>query len=52
VCEVIVGQSSSAVFTASQSDGKTLTDFWVREGNRTVQYFGENQVQYISDHWT
>lgn len=51
ICEILVGACSQPVFTNSLADGKSLTDFWVREGNRTVKYFGEQQQRYIDDHW-
>ena len=51
VCEVVVSSCSQPVFTNSLADGKSLTDFWVREGNRTIKYFGEQQQRYIEAQW-
>ena len=51
VCEVVVSSCSQPVFTNSLADGKSLTDFWVREGNRTIKYFGEQQQRYIDAQW-
>lgn len=50
VCEVRVTASPSPVFCSSIKD-KNHTDFWLREGNRTVQYQGAERQEYIDNHW-
>mgnify|MGYP001193990530 CR=1 FL=1 len=43
VCEIKVSPSSQPVFCSSSKNPRQHTDFWLREGNRTVQYYGEKQ---------
>ena len=51
ICEIVVNSCNQPVFTNASEDVKSLTDFWVREGNRTIKYFGEQQQRYIDDNW-
>ncbi len=50
VCQINVSASSKPVF-ACPVTSKEFTDFWVRQGNKTEQYFGTELVDYINDHW-
>ncbi len=50
VCRIDVGASAKPVFTRARNS-KDHTDFWVRLGNRTDQYYGSEQADYLVDHW-
>jgi predicted HTH transcriptional regulator len=50
VCRIDVAASAKPVFTRPRN-GKEHTDFWVRLGNRTDQYYGTEQAEYLADHW-
>ena len=50
VCRVDVGASAKPVFTRARNS-KDHTDFWVRLGNRTDQYYGTEQADYHASHW-
>jgi len=50
VCRVDVAASAKPVFTCPQNS-KDHTDFWVRQGNKTDQFHGTEQVEYIEEHW-
>ena len=50
VCQINVSASSKPVFACPVSS-REFTDFWVRQGNKTEQYFGTELVDYINDHW-
>ena len=51
VCEIQVSPSPQPVFSSTPGNPKMHTEFWLREGNRTVQYMGEKQALYIKHHW-
>ena len=50
VCKIEVAASAKPVFT-SPINSKAHTDFWVRQGNKTEQFHGTEQVEYIEEHW-
>ncbi len=50
VCVVEVAASAKPVFTCPVAS-KEHTDFWVRQGNKTEQFHGTEQVEYIEEHW-
>jgi len=50
VCRIDVAASAKPVF-ACPTEGRQRTDFWVRQGNRTIQLHGTEQQDYISEHW-
>lgn len=50
VCRVDVSASSKPVF-ACPVNSKEFTDFWVRQGNKTEQYYGSELLEYKEDHW-
>ncbi len=50
VCRVDVSPSANPVFTCPLHS-KQHTDFWVRQGNQTDQFHGEDEHKYIKDHW-
>ena len=50
VCRIDVAASSKPVF-ACPVHGKEFTDFWVRQGNKTEQFYGSELVEYTEHHW-
>lgn len=50
VCRIDVAASAKPVF-ACAAEGRQRTDFWVRQGNRTIQLHGTEQQDYIAEHW-
>ena len=50
VCRINVAPSAKPVFTCPMNNKEHL-DFWVRQGNRTEQFRGPEQSEYISEHW-
>ncbi len=50
VCRIDVSASSKPVFACPVSS-KEFTDFWVRQGNKTEQFYGSELLQYKEDHW-
>ena len=52
VCEVSVAASGKPVFAKSNGKGgPDSTEFWVRVGNATKQFHGDDMVEYQSTHW-
>ncbi|MYA30150.1 MAG: DUF262 domain-containing protein [Gammaproteobacteria bacterium] len=50
VCRVDVAASSKPVF-ARPMNSREFTDFWVRQGNKTEQFYGRELLDYKEDHW-
>lgn len=50
VCRVDVAASARPVFTRPLNS-KDHCDFWIRQGNRTAQFHGTEQVEYVDGHW-
>lgn len=50
VCRVDVAASSKPVF-ACPVNSKEFTDFWVRQGNKTEQFYGSELIEYKEVHW-
>ena len=50
VCAVSVAASGKPVFAKPPGAGVS-TEFWVRVGNGTKQFHGDDMVQYQADHW-
>ena len=50
VCRIDVAASSKPVF-ACPVNSKEFTDFWVRQGNKTEQFYGSELVEYTEHHW-
>lgn len=50
VCQINISAASRPVFVAPLNS-KAFTEFWVREGNRTVQYLGTELFEYKEEHW-
>ena len=52
VCTVTVPASGKPVFTKPvEGGGGKHTEFWVREGNRTIQLHGDEMFEYQQNHW-
>ena len=51
VCVVTVAASGKAVFSKPNEGGSAHSEFWVRVGNATRQFHGEDMVDYMSSHW-
>ena len=52
VCEVSVAASGKPVFAKSNGKGgPDSAEFWVRVGNATKQFHGDDMVEYQSTHW-
>lgn len=50
ICRIDVAASASPVFACAENS-REHTDFWVRQGNRTVQFYGTDLAEYIKEHW-
>ena len=50
VCAVAVAGSAKPVFAKTVSGGE-LTEFWIRVGNSTKQYHGDEMMEYQANHW-
>jgi hypothetical protein len=51
VCVVAVAAAGKPVFARSLDGGQGPTDFWVRIGNATKQLYGDDLIEYQSNHW-
>ena len=52
VCDVSVAASGKPVFTKPHGEGGQVSaEFWVRIGNATKQFHGDDMVEYQSTHW-
>ena len=51
VCTVTVPPSGKPVFAKPHEGKGDLTEFWVRDGNRTEQLHGDQMVEYQQNHW-
>ena len=51
ICVVRVSASSRPVFAESLSGGGTPSEFWVRVGNATKQFHGDDMEDYKSRRW-
>lgn len=52
LCEVVVAPSGRPVFAKPfKKNGAGATEFWVRVGNATKQFHGDDMVRYQKDHW-
>ncbi len=51
VCAVSVAASGKPVFAKPHGDGQVPTEFWVRIGNATRQFHGDDMMEYQSTHW-
>ena len=51
ICVVHVGSSNRPVFAKSLSGGGTPSEFWVRVGNATKQFHGDDMEDYKSRRW-
>ena len=50
VCAVAVAASAKPVFAKTIAGGE-LTEFWVRVGNATKQFHGDEMMEYQANHW-
>lgn len=50
ICRINVAASSKPVFVRPPN-ANSHTDFWVRQGNRTMQLHGTELTEYIDEHW-
>ena len=50
ICKVSVTASGKPVFSKSIG-GNNIDEFWVRIGNATKQLYGEDMMNYRSEHW-
>ena len=50
ICRIDVAASSKPVF-ARPWNSRAYTDFWVRQGNKTEQFYGRALLDYKEDHW-
>ena len=50
VCAVAVAASAKPVFAKAVSGGE-MAEFWVRVGNATKQYHGDEMMEYQANHW-
>ena len=52
VCDVSVAASGKPVFAKPHGEGGQVSaEFWVRIGNATKQFHGDDMVEYQSTHW-
>lgn len=51
VCVVAVAASGKPVFCKPSEGGQGPTEFWVRIGNATKQFHGDDMVDYQADRW-
>ncbi len=51
VCAVAVAASGKPVFAKPHEGEQEPTEFWVRIGNATRQFHGDDMVEYQSTHW-
>lgn len=49
ICCVEVGAAPEAVFAKPPSGGSQATEFWVRDGARTTQYFGTKMLAFQAE---
>ena len=50
VCAVAVAASAKPAFAKAVSGGE-MAEFWVRVGNATKQYHGDEMMEYQANHW-
>ena len=50
ICQIAVAASAKPVFSCP-ANSRELTDFWVRQGNKTEQFHGSELFDYKEDHW-
>ena len=51
VCMVAVAASGKPVFAKPHDGANVPTEFWVRIGNATKQFHGDDMVEYQATHW-
>ena len=51
VCVVSVSASGKPVFAKTYAQGTKPSEFWVRVGNATKQFHGNDMIDYQHDHW-
>jgi hypothetical protein len=51
VCQISVAAAGKPVFAQPSKGGNDATDFWVRVGNATKQFHGDDLVRYQEEHW-
>ena len=51
LCVVSASSSSKPVFAKPHEGGSGYSEFWVRVGNATKQFHGNNMLDYQANHW-
>ena len=51
ICRVRVRPAPRPVFCAALKSSGPKSEFWVRNGNETLQYHGEDMITYQDDNW-
>jgi hypothetical protein len=51
ICQVSVAASGRPVFAKPAKGGAEASEFWVRVGNATKQFHGDDLMKYQEEHW-
>lgn len=51
ICVVSASSSRKPVFAKPHEGGNVPTEFWVRVGNATKQLYGDDMLEYQTNHW-
>ena len=51
ICVITSARSRTPVFAKPSEGAKEPTQFWVRKGNETEQFYGDRMMKYMNAHW-